>query len=70
MEEDKLYFCSGSDNEHFWEVLKNVRTNGKSIDGRWSGDYLVTIYEMPDGQKIEYYDNMEYGIPHSLEKVH
>ena len=67
MKEDKLYF--GSDKDYFWEVLRNIRETGKSISGRWSGDYLVTTYQMPNGELIEDWENMEYGIPHSLEKV-
>lgn len=69
MEEEKLFFIgTEAEKEYFWNILKHLRCNGKVIDGKWNGDYYVTTYEL-NGELIDYWENMEYGIPHSLEKV-
>lgn len=69
MKEEKLLFIgTEAEKDYFWNVLKHIRDNGKSIKGEWNGDYYVTTYEI-DGELIEYWENMEYGIPHSLEKI-
>lgn len=65
IEEDKItYYISHQDEEtkkKNGELYLTIRNNGKCIESRWSGDYLVTTYKY-NGKTYELWDNMEYGI--------
>lgn len=56
-------------NEKFWDMLQHITTGGVCIESRWSGDYYVRTYEMFRVGTYEIWENMEYGIPHSIERI-
>lgn len=64
----KLYFYPGQENKEFWDLLDKLRNEGKSIDGKWAGDFFVSTYEL-NGQKYIYEEDMELGIPYSIIEV-
>ena len=71
MEELKLittiHYLTGEPNEEFWALLETLRKDGKLINSDWNGDYYVSSYDY-QGYRYQYWENMEYGIPSSIEK--
>ncbi len=54
--------------EEFYNEIKRITENGKSIKGEWNGDYLVNTYII-DGKTVEIWTNMELGIYHSIKYI-
>lgn len=62
-------YCANQDNTRFWDIFQYVTTGGVCTDGRWAGDYYVRTYEMFRVGTYEIWENMEYGIPHSIKRI-
>lgn len=67
-----LYYngmCGKHDNKEYFDMLHHITAGGVCIEGRWSGDYYVRTYEMFRTGIYEIWENMEYGIFHSIERI-
>lgn len=62
----KLVFYEVGNGENFYKTLEEIKENGKVKRTYWDNDYLVSIYNMPDGSSVEYWENTGLGIPCSL----
>lgn len=62
-----IHYLTGKPNEEFWALLETLRKDGKLINSDWNGDYYVSSYDY-QGYRYQYWENMEYGIPNSIEK--
>ena len=75
MKEQKLietiHYRPGHDNQEeankdYFDLEKTLKEKGKRVSGGWEGDFLVAVFEM-DGKTYKVSDDMEYGIPYSIE---
>lgn len=62
---EKIY----RDQEGFYDRLQDMKATAVSSSARWAGAYLVTTYILPNGEVWEYWNDMDYGIAYSLERV-
>lgn len=62
-----LYYHTGEENKEFWDLLNTLKEKGTHHDAEWNGDYLVSSFNY-NGYHYLYWENMEYGIPSSIEK--
>lgn len=54
---------------NFYEVLKSIKAKAYKTESRWGGAYLITTYTLKNGEVWEYYDDLDYGVAYSLEKI-
>lgn len=56
--------------KEFWDLLDKLKSSAIDTKGDWNGNYYYcTTYTMKDGSQYMYMEDMEYGIPYSIEKV-
>lgn len=56
-----IYYIPGDENKKYWKIFDTIKKNGKCIDTRWDGDYLVQEFKLLD-KKYSIYENEELGI--------
>ena len=66
----KKYICvHGADNTEFWNFSRFLREKGQKVSFRWSGPYAVTTYLTENGELWEKWDDEDYGVPYSIERI-
>lgn len=65
----KYIYISGTDNTDFLNFSHYLKERGKEIGFRWSGPYAVTTYKTPFNVIWEKWDDIDNGIPYSIERV-
>lgn len=65
----KYIYVPGADNTEFWNFSHLLKEKGKQIGFRWSGPYAVTTYVNENGELWEKWNNEDYGIPYSIERI-
>lgn len=61
-----IYYIPGDENKEYWKIFDTIKKNGKCIDSRWDGDYLVQEFKLLD-KKYSIYENEELGIQSKIE---
>lgn len=62
-------FGEEKEKEAFYEKKKSLAEEATKVDSAWENFYLRTEYTLPNGEKWFYYEDTEYGVPYSLERV-
>ena len=65
---ETLYYHIGKENEEYWALLDELRKNGESVSGEWSGDYYKTTYRY-NGFVYVVWENMDLGIQSEIDKI-
>lgn len=71
----ELFYINGmmggtkESNKEFWKELERIKEHSIKATSRWDMDYLVETYTLDDNSIVEYWCNMEYGIPHSIKYI-
>lgn len=60
-----MYYRSGKNNDAFNAQLAKLEKEYNMIESKWNGDYLVTYYSN-ETENVEYWENMELGIPSEI----
>lgn len=68
-----IYYPAGNgykkqEKEKFYELLRAIKKEAIEAKGHWEGAYLVITYLQPDGTIYKYTEDMDYGIPYSIEQ--
>lgn len=61
-----IYYIPGDENKEYWKIFDTIKKNGKCIDARCDGDYLVQEFKMLN-KKYSIYENEELGIQSKIE---
>lgn len=57
------------ENPNFYEYLRKIKEETFKKEGRWSGCYWVTTYTTKNGEIWELWEDLDYGVFYSLEKI-
>jgi len=69
MENNKMFYRLGQENTEYWQLLKELRSSNSNITYRseLSNNWFYTYHAELNGKKYEVVEDIENGIPYSIE---
>ena len=65
----KYIYVSGANNIKFWGFFHLLKEKGENVGFRWEGAYGVVTYLYENGEVWEVWDDLDNGVPYSIERV-
>ena len=53
----------------FYQKKKEIAEKAIQTTSKWEAFYLCTEYFLPNGEKWLYFEDTDYGVPSSLERI-